>query len=1137
MWSTFFVFIMFVYFCPLSCTETSKPKYKLISAPVGDRVVLSCGIGDSKYRVYEWLDNKKPMEFATHNVTMHSNGSIDFRLRMENADRIFSCRSYNSYPNGTNDSSLIFVYNFVPIVKAFLAETVHNATVDWGSIYRFPCIFGGTDPRENTMILNNQIVVEMEHNITEDSIVECKVQNSLGMVHDLAYITVRPDSKAWGIKHGVSDRHSYCQSYSTILPKSSVCYPFIENIANEYKEPYLISRSRLYSNEISNQAVRNLFTSWDDLLSSSMHLSQSNNYLSDSFKSSNTSFIKSNHVVDAISLSNSSSAAWRCINLAKHLTCATSYPRCEITNTDRKSTSVFANSYIEYPVCLKHCLAVTGLFCFSSLKILNNSALDRLLDIHRNESLMNSDFSKTGWSELINVPEAKNQSLPLSFFDPLASGTSNPFYICSSTKSDIMSFEPSKKSICTRLPIDNENPTNSIAGSKKTPDEQNVDCINGKGENYRGLATMPECKPWTNLFVLDDNIQNLQPGIWPGFYSLNSFTFPRSLGLEASSSAVCRNPSGLASRPFCLSRKGNKENFPDVSMKSKPNHLEEWYLTSCYQIPQCSETSNNSDYHHNWTIGDVSPSGLETTEAQLQKSKHDSLKMIQFVHSCPVTKNELIDEEFEANTLGMRMDKSVVYVTNVPTIISPPKTIDSSPNTCVICGVASNLLSDTCSSCRCSQNKQTGVPSAVTTDHPISGDSCSDNHVLIDDHEVDPEFSPTTLGLIESSYYSLSSGSAELGSSILPEKLFNVASMNHLLHPKFKSLCYPRNRLVEICCLAKRAFGWIILVHAPNLNKLVHRRRLLSLTTSERLGLVSSSSQEKENIDVQSSSDESNNCIAVLKMIQGGSNLKAEANFLREAEILVELQHRNIMQLLGVCIPLEPLSLLIEYMPFGDFYSFLRRYTGESPGYNSLVGTVNGEIVHSYSQTLLQTTTVPKKDFINEYPTNLNVKILTEMVIDACEAMVYLSELHYVHRDVATRSFLVGKKLIVKLSDFSMCRPIQPGVDFISTSNECLPIKWLPLESILEGKFHTDTDVWSFGVLLWEVFSFAVEPFTNLSHSEIIKLLEHGDRLTRPSQCPESIYQLMLKCWSADRTERPKFIYIRNCLKEIFKDL
>ncbi|CAH8569332.1 unnamed protein product [Schistosoma turkestanicum] len=928
--------------------------------------------------------------------------------------------------------------------------------------------------------------------------------------------------------------------------------------------------------------------------------------------------------------------------------------------------------------------------------MLNNSALDRLLDIiPQNESSMTSNLMKTGWSELINVPEAKNQSLPLSFFDSEVDGTSNPFYICSSYNSYIMSVEPSTKSVCTRLPIENKNPTNFNEESKKTPVEENFDCINGNGENYRGSATMPECKPWSNLFVLDDNIQNLQPGIWPGFYSLNSFTFPRSLGHETSSSAVCRNPSGLASRPFCLSLKGNKDNFLDISMHSESNHLEEWYLTSCDQIPQCSKSTNISDYH-NWTLDNVSLQALEITEAQLQttivcsivglilalliigcivwlinrcfrkniehsdlhlsqldfdkpqttgdenssdekenenrqfsehyydstrideekylerrrklltrrrrlrqlnpcsqcifglyyrivdfthssrttsqcqsdfaisqytndnnlssvpnqtnvtnvrhsryfsslcpcfrlssfrkKLRHDSFKMTQSIHSYPVPKNVMIDEEFEANTLGMQMDKSIVYVANVPAVISPPKTIDSSPNICVSCGVSSNLLLNTCTSCY-TQNNQTGVSSSITTDHhPINGES--NHHMSIDDHDVvDHECVPTTLGLIESSYHSLSSGSAELGSAILPEKLFNMASMTHLLHPKFKSICYPRSRLVEIRCLAKRAFGWIILVHAPNLNKLVHRRRLLSLTTSERLGLDSSNSQEKENtFDVQSSSEESNDCIAVVKMIQGGANLKAEANFLREAEILVELQHRNIIQLLGVCIPLEPLSLLIEYMPFGDFYSFLRRYANESSGYH----TANGEIINSM---------IYKKDSADQYPSKLNIQILIDMVIDACEAMVYLSEAYYVHRDVATRSFLVGKNLIIKLSDFSMCRPIQPGIDFISTPNECLPIKWLPLESILDGKFHTDTDVWSFGVLLWEVFSFAVEPFTDQSHAEIIKLLEHGGRLTRPLECPDSVYQLMLKCWSADRTERPKFVYVRNCLKEICKDL
>ncbi|KAK4467470.1 hypothetical protein MN116_009016 [Schistosoma mekongi] len=197
----------------------------------------------------------------------------------------------------------MFTYSF-QTVKAYLAETVYNTTVDWGAIYRFPCIFGGTDPRVDTMILNNKVVTEMEHNITEDSVVECKVQNSLGMVHDFAYIKVRPDSEAWGIKHGVSIR--------------------------------------------------------------------------------------------------------------------------------------------------KHCLAVTGLFCFSSLKVSNNSALDGLLDlILHNESLIASHFVKTGWSELISVPEARSQNLPLSFSHPLINGTSHPFYVCSSINSYAVSSDPSTKSLCT----------------------------------------------------------------------------------------------------------------------------------------------------------------------------------------------------------------------------------------------------------------------------------------------------------------------------------------------------------------------------------------------------------------------------------------------------------------------------------------------------------------------------------------------------------------------------------------------------------------------------------------------------------------------------------------------------------------
>ncbi|CAH8659128.1 unnamed protein product [Heterobilharzia americana] len=341
---TLFIFIVIPCAYTSSSTETLEEEAILISAPVGDRVILSCGTLENDYRIYEWLENGKPLEIAENNLTMHSNGSLDFRLRMDYADKILICQSYNSYPNGSLDSFLNYVYIFAPIVKAFLAKTVHNTTVDW--------------ELDDVMILNGEVVTEMEHNITEDSVVECKVQNNLSTVHDVAYINVRLDSKTLAIKHGVSDRHSYCQSYSSVMPKSFVCYSFIENIANEYKEPYLISRSRIYSSEPSNHAIENLFDGWDRLLLSSIlkYSSQPVVNFSDS-NSSDFSSTRSNIVMDIV---DASSASWRCVNWAKHLTCATSYPRCAPLGPE----SLHGIGYIEYPVCMEHCLAVTSLFAF-----------------------------------------------------------------------------------------------------------------------------------------------------------------------------------------------------------------------------------------------------------------------------------------------------------------------------------------------------------------------------------------------------------------------------------------------------------------------------------------------------------------------------------------------------------------------------------------------------------------------------------------------------------------------------------------------------------------------------------------------------------------------------------------------------
>ncbi|VDP99544.1 unnamed protein product [Trichobilharzia regenti] len=482
-------------------TNESAPEIHLISAPVGDRVVLSCGNVNNSHRIYEWLENGRPLEMTGDNLTLHLNGSLDFRLRMENADRIVTCRSYNSFPNGTQDSLLEYSYGFVPIVKAFLAETVHNVTVDWGATYRFPCVFGGTNPRKDIMMLNGAVVTEMEHNITEDSVVECKVQNNLSTVHDVAYIKVRPDSKTWIIKHGTSDRQSHCQLYSSVLPKSSICYPFIENIANEYKDPYLISQSRVYSSELSNQAIENLFNSWDKLFSlssTSMYLSETNANFSDLLNSSNT---KSNMTM---STENLPSASWRCINWAKHLTCAMSYPRCEIHGPDTVSQSFLVNDYIEYPVCAwttysnyselenglanlltiqeNHPIGTASLSVFSKNSHLDyhfsvqnshcNITVDGLIhNILQNES-STPQYIRTGWSELISVPEAKNPNL-ISFSDFAANETSMySFPMCSSADGYTTSSTSLTKSLCTQLPLEKRFPKSYAEQIQKIDNQQ-----------------------------------------------------------------------------------------------------------------------------------------------------------------------------------------------------------------------------------------------------------------------------------------------------------------------------------------------------------------------------------------------------------------------------------------------------------------------------------------------------------------------------------------------------------------------------------------------------------------------------------------------------------------------------------------
>lgn len=138
-------------------------------------------------------------------------------------------------------------------------------------------------------------------------------------------------------------------------------------------------------------------------------------------------------------------------------------------------------------------------------------------------------------------------------------------------------------------------------------------------------------------------------------------------------------------------------------------------------------------------------------------------------------------------------------------------------------------------------------------------------------------------------------------------------------------------------------------------------------------------------------------------------------------------------------------------------------------------------------------------------------------------------------RDLATRNCLLDIDKRVKIADFGLCRRIKRGEDFIDDDNGAMPVRWMPLEAILERRFNLDTDVWSFGVLLWELFSFALQPYFGKSHEEVIAYLQKGSVLDKPPDAPDAAYVLMLRCWSRQRRERPSFAFLKRQLTELHR--
>ena len=212
--------------------------------------------------------------------------------------------------------------------------------------------------------------------------------------------------------------------------------------------------------------------------------------------------------------------------------------------------------------------------------------------------------------------------------------------------------------------------------------------------------------------------------------------------------------------------------------------------------------------------------------------------------------------------------------------------------------------------------------------------------------------------------------------------------------------------------------------------------------------------------------------LVAIKTLKAGATQKTKTDFQREAELMTDLKHPNIVCLIGVAFQEDPQCMIFEHMYHGDLHEFL---IGHSPNAD-MRAQENGRV--------------------------LTLSDMSIIAIQISAGMEFLSSHHYVHRDLAARNCLVGENLTVKISDFGLSRDIY-AVDYYRVqSKSLLPVRWMPPESILYGKFTTESDVWSFGVVLWEIYSFGLQPYYGYCNQEVIEMIRSRQLLPCPEDCP-----------------------------------
>ncbi|XP_046724420.1 fibroblast growth factor receptor 3 isoform X1 [Silurus meridionalis] len=301
---------------------------------------------------------------------------------------------------------------------------------------------------------------------------------------------------------------------------------------------------------------------------------------------------------------------------------------------------------------------------------------------------------------------------------------------------------------------------------------------------------------------------------------------------------------------------------------------------------------------------------------------------------------------------------------------------------------------------------------------------------------------------------------ARLSSSDGP-MLPNVSELELPSDPKWE---FPRSRLTLGKALGEGCFGQVVMAEAISVDK------------------------EKPNKPIT----------VAVKMLKDDGTDKDLSDLVSEMEMMKMIgKHKNIINLLGACTQDGPLYVLVEYASKGNLREYLRARRPPGMDYSFDTCKIPDEI--------------------------LTFKDLVSCAYQVARGMEYLASQKCIHRDLAARNVLVTEDNVMKIADFGLARDVHNIDYYKKTTNGRLPVKWMAPEALFDRVYTHQSDVWSYGVLLWEIFTLGGSPYPGIPVEELFKLLKEGHRMDKPANCTHELYMIMRECWHAVPSQRPTF--------------